>query len=75
MTHPVIEARCETCRFWVGPNEWASQCRRYPPTGLRSNFNDYGRPAWPMTSPEHWCGEHEPRAAYGDTAPTEGKRR
>ena len=49
---------CLTCRWWDTPNREVGQCRRFPPVGGDTNFNDYGLPRFPKTSPNDWCGEH-----------------
>lgn len=71
MTSPESKAApsCWTCRFGrFGFMEYEpGACpRRAPvvvPTGERQ-YAHYG--VHPLVSREHWCGEHEPRAASTD---------
>lgn len=50
-----MKITCATCIYMV-ESRGAHHCRRYPP-----QITDYGLPAWPLTSPVLWCGEHVPQ--------------
>jgi hypothetical protein len=67
--------QCDTCRFW---RNWDSEmtnlgeCHRFPPRMATVHQKDAEgetaatiRPAdggWPLTSPDDWCGEFQPKA-------------
>lgn len=46
-----MNRRCDRCEFWHQGSSKAGECRREPP---KANST------WPVTWPEHWCGEFSP---------------
>lgn len=51
---------CRQCRFWKVHDTYrasamsALECRKGHPVA-----GDKGKPAHPLTEPDHWCGEFE----------------
>ena len=52
------EHGCDDCRFWVPPRGYVSSpCRRRAPI----THSEYGKPIWPATMKDDWCGDWEMR--------------
>ncbi len=74
---PTTERRCDRCRFWhefsgnseATPGEHTGECRRHPPVIVFPFQMHDILPAesgfWPLTRPEDWCGEFQPRPTTG----------
>lgn len=64
---------CRRCCFWFkftstfpqGNDSPTGQCRRYPPVIVTPFEMHDVLPAesgfWPLTRPDDWCGEYQPR--------------
>lgn len=51
MPHPLFA--CDTCAFFDRHDNGIGQCRANSPT-----IDDQGLGAWPVVSPNDWCGEY-----------------
>lgn len=72
----VERASCRTCKFGFRADEWNLNCRRHPALrgmvmtdNQRPAYNDFS--AFPLVSPEEWCGEWT--ALTGETSAPEGE--
>ncbi len=55
----MTQQTCETCQWWGivrGHLKRPDRVRRCGQCRLRAPFGD-----WPITEPDDWCGEHQPR--------------
>ena len=77
----MMTEECASCRFWKDHDEKHSDLglrHRYPPSltfaqrdGESTGIVDGLRPqdgGWPMTFPEDWCGEWQPRMGSSENA-------
>ncbi len=63
------DERCENCRYWFDAqyDDSGGVCRRYPPIGINTYPETYGKECsyvitiWPDAMKHQWCGEYSPR--------------
>lgn len=54
-TDPVVERRCDSCRWWTRELGEHGDCHRYPPN-----------PKYPRPRSNEWCAEHRSRYTQRD---------